>query len=108
MQQSLDANVSELNRLLATIEERGRGLRKVYGQAQEADRMKTAFLHNMTNQMMEPAKAIAASVDRLVMTEGGLLGETETIRQQSKAITDVLNHLLDAADSESGKEVHNG
>ena len=123
MQQSLDANVSELNGLLATIEERGRGLRKVYGQAQEADRMKTAFLHNMTNQMMEPAKAIAASVNRLVMThspsgetegglsgetEGGLLGETETIRQQSKAITDVLNHLLDAADSESGKEVHNG
>lgn len=113
MQQSLDANVCELEQLLATIEERGRGLRKVYGQAQEADRMKTAFLHNMTNQMMEPAKAIAASVDRLVAGDrdqetGDWRQETETIRQQSKAITDVLNHLLDAADSESGKEVHNG
>ena len=112
MQQSLDANVSELNGLLATIEERGEGLRKVYGQAQEADRMKTAFLHNMTNQMMEPAKAIAASVDRLVAGDeaGGdtFEQETETIRQQSKAITDVLNHLLDAADNASGEEVHNG
>ena len=113
MQRSLDANVSELEQLLATIEDRGEGLRKVYSQAKEADRIKTAFLHNMTNQMMEPAMAIAASVNRLVAGEEAPMsnvqrptfnGEIEIIRSQSKAITDVLNHLLDTADSESGKE----
>jgi methyl-accepting chemotaxis protein/sigma-B regulation protein RsbU (phosphoserine phosphatase) len=103
MQQSLSVQVGELEQLLATLQERGEELRKMYGQAQEADRMKTAFLHNMTNQMMEPAMTIADSVDRMVA--GDCNQETDTIKQQSKAITDVLSRLLEAADSEQGKEV---
>ena len=113
MQQSLSIHVSELEQLLKTLEEHGESLRKVYGQAQEADHMKIAFLHNMTNQMMEPAKAIAASVERLCQSESQerteeyrdkCAQEVDTIKSQSKVITDILNQLLDAADKERGKE----
>ncbi|MBE6260502.1 MAG: HAMP domain-containing protein [Prevotella sp.] len=113
MQQSLSVHVSELEQLLKTLEEHGESLRKMYRQAQEADHMKIAFLHNMTNQMMDPAKAIAASVERLCQSESEertadyrdrCAQEVDTIKSQSKVITDVLNQLLDAADSEKGKE----
>ena len=81
--------------------------------------MKIAFLHNMTNQMMEPAKAITESVGILCETRVNEHGDTgrdgeisreeaehqvDVIQQQTKAITDVLNHLLDASDSGEGKE----
>jgi methyl-accepting chemotaxis protein/sigma-B regulation protein RsbU (phosphoserine phosphatase) len=109
MQQSLSIHVSELEQLLKTLEEHGESLRKVYGQTQEADHMKIAFLHNMTNQMMEPAKAIAACVERLCQSESQerteeyrdkCAQEVDTIKSQSKVITDVLNQLLEAADKE--------
>ena len=50
MQQSLSAYIGELEQLLATLKERGDRLRIAYDHAQKADRMKTAFLHNMTTR----------------------------------------------------------
>lgn len=112
MQQSLSTNVSELEQLTTKLQERGEGLRKVYQQAQEAERMKVAFLHHMTNQMMEPAKEIANSVNILCQSTSDekcdanmIEREVDTIQLQSKAITDALNRLLDAADKEKGEEV---
>ena len=55
MQQSLAKHIGELEQLTETLVERGNGLKAAYEQAQKADRMKTAFLHNMTNQMLGPA-----------------------------------------------------
>ena len=113
MQQSLGIHVSELEQLLKNLEERGEELRRVYQQAQEADRVKTTFLYNMTNQMMEPAKEIATSVAVLCSSvsedspesNGEVYAqEVETIKQQSKAITDALSQLLESSDSENGKE----
>ena len=116
MQQSLSAHVSELEQLTAKLQERGDGLRKVYQQAQEAERMKVAFLHHMTNPMMEPAREIANSVNVLCQSMSGeqqdddvdsqVIGrEVDSIQQQSKAITDALNRLLDVADKGKGEEV---
>lgn len=117
MQQSLAVHVGEQETLSATLQERGRVLRKAYSQAQEADKMKTSFLHYMTNQMMEPSDAIDKGVTTLCNSYGtaspqeiGLV--MENIQQQSDAILKVLDHMLQASDREtttemveSGKEV---
>ena len=108
MQQSLSAHISELQGLTAKLQEHGEGLTKVYQKTQEAERMKVAFLHHMTNQMMDPARQIAKSVNTICDGQADsrvVEHETDNIQNQSKAITDVLNHLLDAADKDTGKEV---
>ena len=65
MQQSLAVQIGELEKLSTTLKERTKVLRKAYEKAQEADRMKTSFLHYMTNQMTEPSDAIDKSVSEL-------------------------------------------
>ena len=100
MQQSLATHVSKLEKLTATLKERGDELDEAYRQAQEAGRVKTAFLHNMTNQMVDPAAAIIKDVDSLCnlshereQQEADRL--TNDIARQGKIITDLLNNLLD-------------
>ena len=130
MQQSLAAHIGELELLTATLKERGEGLRNTYNQAQKADRMKTAFLHNMTNQMTAPSEKINNDVNTLVSyhippsTSVGSPEGTEKpaltleqsqhitrlandIQKNGEAITDLLNHLIRLSDEEMGigKEV---
>lgn len=62
MQQSLSLHINELKYLTTTLQERGEKLHTAYDKAQEADRMKTKFLHNMTNQMLDPANNIVTII----------------------------------------------
>jgi HAMP domain-containing protein len=100
MQQSLAANIGELEQLLATFQERGEVLRAAYNQAQKADRMKTAFLHNMTNQMLAPAEAIDEDVNALC--KGGQMSQAlvDDIQKQGNTIADLLNSLIKMSDDE--------
>ena len=99
MQRSLATHVGLLQQLNETQKQRGENLSKAYNQAQEADRMKTTFLHNMTNQMMDPAGSIMQSVDH-IHDMGNRLEPEETdrlvadIQQQGLAITELLNNML--------------
>lgn len=109
MQQSLSTHISELEQMTATLRERGEGLRLAYEHAQKADRLKTAFLHNMSNQMISPAAAIDADVEALCdfsrakdKLEADRL--TSDILQHGKTITEVLNNLLAMSEEEMGKE----
>lgn len=109
MQQSLAHYVSQLEELTNTLHERGHVLRNAYRRAQEADRMKTAFLHHMTNQMQEPAAVISQSVATLCDTQQPISRQeacqvVEAIQQQSKVITDLLGQMLDTAENDTGKE----
>ena len=122
MQQALAAHVGELKQLTTVLKERSEVLQKVIKRTQEADRMKLTFLHNMTNQMIKPANAISESVETLCHMASKSASEKEdttdvteqaeeevkTINAESKVITDLLNHLLDASDSEKGKGVRYG
>lgn len=109
MQQSLATNVGELEQLTVTLEKQGKELRAAYEQAQQADHMKTAFLHNMTDQMIGPAAAISHDVDELCDFNSSKSKE-ETIRladdiqHQGKTITELLNNLLHVSEEETGKE----
>ena len=102
MQRALATHVGELNRLTATLKEQGEGLAKAKAQAMEADRMKNAFLHNMTNQMSAPVGAIAADVAQLCehgqeMATGEADRLVDDIQQQGKAVTELLNDLLNVS-----------
>jgi methyl-accepting chemotaxis protein/sigma-B regulation protein RsbU (phosphoserine phosphatase) len=108
MQQSLAAYIGEQEKLSADLQARHKELEVAYRQAKEADRMKTAFLHNMTNQMVPPSNQISDFVKRLCQ---GHAGTAETgrlakdIEKQSKVIVELLDDMIQTADDEKGKEV---
>ena len=109
MQQSLAVQIGELEKMSVTLQERREVLQQAYDKAQEADRMKTSFLHYMTNQMTEPSDAIDKSVSAICDNYSNLSlkevsKEVNDIQKQSHVIIDLLNHMLHAADSETGKE----
>lgn len=103
MQQSLAIHVNELERLTSTLQEQGEILQTALERAQEADRMKTAFLHNMTNQMATPVEDILTNAG-ILCDRYGSMEQRESVRmvnniqRQGQVITILLNHLLDLSD----------
>ncbi len=114
MQHSLSSHVSHLEQLNAVLRERGEALRIAYDHAQRADRMKTAVLHNMTNQMMEPANSIDSSVTALCdrytdLTQAEVDRLADDIQLQGRIITDLLSFLLtESDDSKPAKDAPTG
>lgn len=109
MQKSLANNINELEQLTNTVQQRGKELRLAYEKAQQADRMKTVFLHNMTDQMIAPACIIDKDVMALCDFSHSKHGEetdqlTNEIQKQGETIAELLNHLLDVSEDEIGKE----
>ena len=109
MQSALTSRVSELEQLTATLQERGEELRKTYKQTQEDNRVKTTFLHSMSNKMIVNAKAIGTSVKTLCENYQTISlqeanHEIDTIKQKSETILYVLNQMFNASGHEAGKE----
>lgn len=109
MQESLASHIGQLEELSATLKKRNEELADAYGQAQKADRIKTLFLHNMTNQMVEPSNEITASVTALCdLYESGRMEEAQpvidSINRQDKVMLEVLGEMLQTAynDIETG------
>ena len=110
MQQSLATNIGELDQLTNQLKEHGKELSIAYREAQKADRMKTAFLHNMTNQMIEPAESISKDVntlcDRNRKTEGqDIKCLADDIQKNGNAIAELLKNLINMSDEDIRKEV---
>ena len=71
--------------------------------------MKSSFLHFVTNQMTGPSEAIDRSVTTLCNNYHDISleevdREINIIKTQSDTIIDLLNHMLQTAESETGKE----
>lgn len=112
MQRSLAVHIGQLEELSANLKERNKELEKAYIQAQKADKMKTIFLHNMTNQMVDPSNQITVNVGSLCdLYKNGQMDESEpvveNISEQSKVMVDLLNDMLQTAnkDLEAGDKV---
>ena len=106
MQQSLATQISELDQLDSTLQERNEVLKKAYAKAQKADRMKTVFLHNMTNQMIAPSDAIEKSVSALCTHYHDISlkeadDEIQIIKQQSQTIIELINTMIHSAENET-------
>ena len=99
MQLSLAHHVSELERLKTSLQQQRQDLQAAYEEAQEADQLKTAFLHNMTNQMIAPTEDIIRNVTTLCnnwssMSQDEAAKAVDDIQKKSKTITELLNSLL--------------
>lgn len=112
MQQALAKHVDELEKLNEELKGQGERLRVAYHQAQAADRLKTSFLHNMTNQMLSPVQLISDRVNDLwhleTMKPEAVDKMADDIQKEGEVITDLLNHLLELSREAMGKEEHHG
>ena len=103
MQQSLAGHMGEMQHLSDTLKERGEVLQAAYEQAQAADRMKTNFLYNMSDQMMAPVNSILQSVKTFSrhsneLTEEDTAKLVDEILHRGEKVTALLNQLI--SDSE--------
>lgn len=108
MQLSLSTSIGELEQLKTTLQQHGEDLNVAYNQAQKADRMKTAFLHNMTNQMIDPAEAIDRDVSALCNDKVGnqdISQLSDDIQQNGNTIAELLDNLINISADEKRKEV---
>lgn len=109
MQQSLAVNVGELDQHKSMLQQRGEELRAAYERVRKADRMKTAFLHNMSNQMEGPASAILEDVNSLCdvtrLTDRKDIDRlTADIEQQGKTIAELLDNLLHVSEEDTNRK----
>lgn len=109
MQRSVSANINELHELTDTIQKRSKELHSAYKQAKKADHMKTVFLHNMTDQMLEPTFAIDKDVSALnhydKETSNQPVNElVDNIQQNGNTITRILNNLINLSEKEMDQE----
>lgn len=100
MQQALSANVRVLEQLRTSLQRQGEELNAAYQKAQEADRLKTAFLHNMTKEMMSPAKHIYDNVSTVCkqwdhISDDELHRLVDESQTKGKAIMQLLDKLLE-------------
>jgi len=103
MQKSLNDYIHKIRHSTETLTERNDELMKATELAKEDDRMKTAVINNMTEQMVHPIDIIADEND-LIRREYKNLSEKEMAQhvdrmlENTETVTKLLNQILDASD----------
>ena len=97
MQQALSVHVGELERLTNRLRKQGDVLSKSYDRIKEADRVKTAFLHHMTDQMIPPVSKIESDVESL---------EAHVTDQQEEGIASLVQESF-TGKREGGRRMKN-
>ena len=100
MQSSLVDHIGKINQMSKTLKERNEALSAAYEKAKEADRVRTAFRHSMTGQMIQPSSEILAAIDAIkkALADGDnseLAHQTDSIDASNQKIIKVLNQLLE-------------
>lgn len=103
MQKSLVDYIGHIKQSTDTLTERNHELLRANELAKEADRVKSAFVTNMTDQMSEPVHSIASESDLLRSEYQHLSGEemkshVDNMLVNTEKITYLLNQLLDASE----------
>jgi methyl-accepting chemotaxis protein/sigma-B regulation protein RsbU (phosphoserine phosphatase) len=109
MQQSLAAHVKELEQLKTSLQDRSMILQKTSGQTLKNDKVKSAFLHYVSDQMIIPGDLIDKSITKLCnnypnMSEKEMEEEMGIIKKQSNTILQLLGQIIQTIQIESGKE----
>lgn len=110
MRRSLVSQIETMRQLNQSVEDRGMDLKLAYKQAKKADKMKTAFLRHMSNQIVTPAQSIDEDVETLLnkgddMDNAKRQQLVEHIQQSGHDITQILNQVLNLSEEEMRKEV---
>lgn len=99
MQKSIVAHIEEINRRSTLLNNQNEALSLARDHALEADRVKNAFLHNMTDQMTSPVKNITKQVAILHeeyshLRQDKIADITEILDTQTTALVQQLNSML--------------
>ena len=109
MQQSVMAFINKEEQLKASLQNQGQILQKTSGQAIENEKVKTAFLHYISNQMIVPGDLIDKSVTKICnnyhdISLEEMEQEMDTLKKQSSTILNLLGHIIQTIQIEAGKE----
>jgi methyl-accepting chemotaxis protein len=112
MQRSLQEQVEQLEQETEELNHDSDILRASFGKTEEADRMRTSFLHYMTNQMAVPSESIDRSVTTLCnnyhdITKEEIEKQVTNIERKSETLVELLNHMAHFTEMEEGKEADN-
>lgn len=110
MQRRVSELAKELEHETEHLHDEREDLRAAYGRVEEHDRLKTSFLHYITNQMAAPAENIDSSVTTLCnnyqnMSKEEVEKQVDTIKRKSESLLDLLDHMAHFTGTETGKEV---
>ena len=109
MRRSIRKHLNQIDRNREKLDEQNKALNEAHQHVKEADRVKTAFLQNMTDQMSEPVLEISKIVtdvrdhldsmdhDQIVKLADQMDGHTNTI-------TALLDRMLEVATQEEKEE----
>ena len=109
MQKSLTDYINKIHHSTETLTKQNEELVKASELAREDDRMKTAVINNMTDQMLNPINAIAEE-NELIRREYKSLSEDEMAQhvdrmlENTETVTRLLNQILDASDVSAASE----
>jgi methyl-accepting chemotaxis protein/sigma-B regulation protein RsbU (phosphoserine phosphatase) len=96
MQSSLSRYLSEIRQHSEVLQDQTRALKKAREKALEADRLKSAFIHNMTDQLVEPVSEISSSVAVIRQNSSHL--EDIDVRQLTTGISDNTEKITSLLD----------
>ena len=100
MQSSLSNHLSEIQQLTVTLCERNEALKHAYEQGLEADRVKDAFLRNMSNRMTVLMSSIDSTVKKLTLNYDDLQADevqrlVDLLQSHSEEAAQLLNQLIE-------------
>ncbi|SFO43834.1 methyl-accepting chemotaxis protein [Prevotella sp. tf2-5] len=107
MQLSLSNYLHEIKQQQLVLSEHNKALQVAHDHAQEANRIKSTFLQNMTDQMVKPSETISCIVETIQqkhqqLNKDDITQMTKKLDDNSKAITSMLTRILEI--SEKKKE----
>ena len=112
MQKSLTDYINKIHHSTETLTERNEELIKATELAKEDDRMKSAVINNMTEQMVHPIDIIADE-NELIRREYKKLSAEEMAQhvdhmlEHTETVTRLLNQILEASDASGATNASN-
>lgn len=102
MQCSLANYLSEIRQHSEVLKNQTKALKKARDKAREADRLKSVFVHNTTDQLVEPVNAIASAVSVIQENSNNLdqidvVQLTTGIADNTKKVTSLLDKIIEVS-----------
>lgn len=109
MRRSIRKHIDEIDRTREKLDEQNKALNEANEHIKEADRVKTAFLQNMTDQMDEPVREISFLVSDLKahydeMSHEEIVELANQMEAHTDTVTSLLSRMLEVATKGEEKE----
>jgi HAMP domain-containing protein len=109
MRRSIRNHLNKIDRNREKLDEQNKALNEAHQHVKEADRVKTAFLQNMTDQMSEPVLEITKIVNDVrehldVMEHEQIVKLADQMDGHTNTITALLDRMLEVATKEEKEE----